>query len=134
LEEVSLRGIDTNVVVRLLLRDDPAQIEHVDALVSAGDLFVPFTVLIETEWVLRAVYELDRQTITMLLRSLAVIEGVSVPDRAGFLWACDRHAKGADFADMLHLLATEAPDFLTFDRDFVRLAGRDAPCTVALIA
>jgi predicted nucleic-acid-binding protein len=128
-----LRGIDSNVVVRLLLRDDPAQIEHVDALVADGDLLVPFTVLIETEWVLRAVYKLDRQTIATLLRSLAVIEGVAVPDRTGLLWACERYARGADFADMVHLLATEAADFVTFDRDFARRAGHDAPCIVSLI-
>jgi predicted nucleic-acid-binding protein len=129
-----LRGIDTNVVVRLLLRDDPAQVEHIDALVAEGDLLVPFTVLIETEWVLRAVYKLDRPGIAALLRSLAIIEGVSVPDRAGLLWACERYAKGADFADMIHLLATESAEFLTLDRNFVRFAGRSAPCKVSLIS
>ena len=128
-----MRGIDTNIVVRLLLRDDPGQVEQVDALVGAGDLFVPFTVLIETEWVLRAVYKLERQSITILLRSLAIIEGISVPDRSGVLWACERYAKGADFTDMIHLVATESADFATFDRDFVRFAGKDAPCTVHLI-
>jgi predicted nucleic-acid-binding protein len=59
---------------------------------------------------------------------------VSVPDRAGVLWACERYAKGADFADMIHLLATESAEFLTFDRDFVRLAGNEPPCTISLIA
>lgn len=128
-----MRGIDTCVVVRLLLRDDPGQVEHVDALVAAGDLFVPFTVLIETEWVLRAVYKLERHSIAALLRSLAIIQGISVPDRGGILWACERYARGADFADMIHLVATESAEFLTFDRDFVRLAGSDAPCAARLI-
>ena len=120
-------------MVRLLLRDDPAQVKHVDALVASGDLAVPFTVLIETEWVLRAVYKLERKTIATLLRSLAVIEGVSVLDAAGVLWACDRYAKGADFADMIHVLATDTAEFLTFDRDFARRAGSDAPSKVRMI-
>ena len=128
-----MRGIDTCVVVRLLLRDDPGQVEHVDALVAAGELFVPFTVLVETEWVLRAVYKLERHSIATLLRSLAIIQGISVPDRAGVLWACERYAKGADFADMIHLVATESAEFLTFDRDFVHLAGSDAPSAARLI-
>lgn len=129
-----MRGIDTDIVIRLLLRDEPGQVELVDALVSAGDLFVPFTVLIETEWVLRAAYKLDRKTIVHLLRSLAIIEGVSVPDRSGLLWACERYAKGADFADMIHLFATESGDFLTFDRKLARFAGGEAPCTVTRVA
>lgn len=119
--------------MRLLLRDDPGQVEHVDALVAAGNLFVPFTVLIETEWVLRAVYKLERHSVAALLRSLAIIQGISVPDRGGILWACERYAKGADFADMIHLVATESAEFLTFDRDFERLAGSDAPCAARLI-
>ncbi|HVI05836.1 MAG TPA: type II toxin-antitoxin system VapC family toxin [Sphingomicrobium sp.] len=129
-----MRGIDTNIVIRLLLRDEPGQVERVDALVAAGDLFVPFTVLIETEWVLRAAYKLERKSIAHLLRSLAVIEGVSVPDRSGVLWACERYAKGANFADMIHLCATESGNFLTFDRKLARFAGGDAPCTVDLVA
>lgn len=129
-----MRGIDTNIVVRLLLRDEPAQVQQVDELVAAGGLFVPFTVLIETEWVLRAVYKFERSTIANLLRSLAIIEGVCVPDRSGVLWACERYSKGADFADMIHLLATESAEFLTFDREFVSLAGSNAPCSVNLVA
>lgn len=117
LEEVDLRGIE---------------VEHVDALVAAGDSFVPFTVLIETEWVLRAVYKLERQSIAALLRSLPIIQGISVPDRAGVLWACERYAGGADFADMIHLVATQSADFLTFDSDLVRFAGSDAPCVALL--
>lgn len=129
-----MRGIDTNIVVRLLLRDDPAQAAQVDALVAAGDLHIPFAVLIETEWVLRAVYKLERQSIATLLRSLALIDGLSVPDRTGVLWACERYAKGADFADMIHLSATETAEFVTFDRDIARFAGTDAPCTVRQIS
>jgi predicted nucleic-acid-binding protein len=118
----------------MLLRDDPEQIQHVDALVAAGDLLVPFTVLIETEWVLRAVYKFDRKGILGLLKSLAIIEGVSVPDTGGLLWALDRYEKGADFTDMIHLVTTESPEFLTFDRDFVRIVGPDAPYAARLIA
>ena len=128
-----MRGIDTNIVVRLLLRDDPQQVETVDTLVEAGGLSISWTVLIETEWVLRAVYGFDRATIAGLVKSLAMIDGLSVPEASGLIWACERYSAGADFTDMVHLLASDGTTFLTFDRDFARRAGRKAPRPVELM-
>lgn len=124
MEELSiLRSIDTNIVVRLLLRDDPAQVALVDALVAEGGLIVSPTVLIETEWVLRAVYRLDRPTVSRLLTLLVDIEGVDVPDPPGVRWALGRHAAGADLADMIHLIVTESDAFVTLDQRLASDAG-----------
>lgn len=128
-----MRGIDTNVVLRLLLRDDPKQVASVDALVASGNLFVSLTVLAETEWVLRAAYQLDRTTIGHLLGSLELIEGIVVADRAGLRWACERYMAGADFTDMIHLVASEGRPFLTFDRQLVKRAGDKAPSPSQLV-
>lgn len=127
-----MRGIDTNVVLRLLLRDDPKQVAIVDALVAQGNLFVSLTVLAETEWVLRAAYQFDRATIAGFLGSLILIEGIIVADRAGLHWACERYLAGADFTDMIHLVASEGRPFLTFDRKLVKLAGDNAPSLAQL--
>ena len=127
-----MQGIDTNIVLRLLLRDDPGQVAIVDDLVARGNLLVSFTVLAEAEWVLRAVYELDRPTIAHLLGALVLIEGVVVADRDGLFWACERYLGGADFTDMIHLVASEGRTFLTFDRDLVRHAGDTAPSPAQL--
>ncbi|AHE56986.1 type II toxin-antitoxin system VapC family toxin [Sphingomonas sanxanigenens] len=118
-----MRSIDTNIVVRLLLRDDPAQVALVDALVAEGGLIVSPTVLIETEWVLRAVYRLDRPTVSRLLTLLVDIEGVDVPDPPGVRWALGRHAAGADLADMIHLIVTESDAFVTLDQRLASDAG-----------
>ncbi|MBC7985680.1 MAG: type II toxin-antitoxin system VapC family toxin [Sphingomonadaceae bacterium] len=130
-----MRAIDTNVVVRLLLRDDPAKIKSIDALVAGGDLFVPLTVLIETEWVLRAVYGLTRKDVATLITELTTIEGVMVEEAGRVAWCCARHADGADFTDMIHLLASgDANAFVTLDKRFRRQAGPDAPVSVELLA
>ena len=54
--------LDTNVQVRLLVNDDPAQAEQASALIDASaSCFVPITVVLELEWVLRGAYKLPRE-------------------------------------------------------------------------
>ena len=52
-------AIDTNVVVRLLTGDDQAQYEKVLALFNSHDVFIPISVILECEWVLRYAYSFD---------------------------------------------------------------------------
>jgi predicted nucleic-acid-binding protein len=47
-------ALDTNVVVRLLIRDDPAQADLAAQLVRGNQVLLTTTVLLETEWVLRS--------------------------------------------------------------------------------
>jgi predicted nucleic-acid-binding protein len=49
-------AVDTNIVVRYLVNDSAAQAARARRLVEREDIFVPLTVLLETEWVLRGVY------------------------------------------------------------------------------
>ena len=58
-------GIDTNVLVRFLVRDDEAQFEKARRLIrrevgTGEDVFVSLMVLMETEWVLRSRYSLQK--------------------------------------------------------------------------
>jgi len=46
-------AVDTNIVVRLLTNDDPEQAGRAAAVVKNGPVFIPKTVVLETEWVLR---------------------------------------------------------------------------------
>lgn len=50
-------AIDTNLIVRYLVGDDPGQAARARRLIDNNDVFVGITVLLETEWVLRSVYE-----------------------------------------------------------------------------
>ena len=49
-------AIDTNLIVRYLVGDDPGQAARARRLIDNNDVFICTTVLLETEWVLRSVY------------------------------------------------------------------------------
>ncbi len=120
-----MQGVDTNVVVRYLTGDDPAQADKARAVIGQKPVFVPRTVLLEAEWVLRGVYDLPPEQIIPALRALAGLPGVSVEDAGLVAKAMDWAEAGMDFADALHLAAaTECENFLTFDKRFVRSGKR----------
>jgi predicted nucleic-acid-binding protein len=120
--------LDTNVVVRLLVGDDPAQtpiaerafLEH-----TRGDgVFVPIVVLVETSWVLARGYQLSRAIVHERLDRLARTQGVTLESPGVVLEALVDHANGtADFADyVLRASASSAGALpvLTFDRKLAR--------------
>ena len=121
-----MRAVDTNVLVRYYLRDDPAQARLADKLLSAGDLFVPKTVVLELEWVLRAVVGQPGGKVIDCLAHLIALPGVTVEDHDQVELAL-RHCRGrVDFADALHHAASHAcSEVLTFDdRGYVRRAAK----------
>jgi predicted nucleic-acid-binding protein len=120
-----MRAIDTNIVVRFLVGDDSNQSPKARALVESGDLFVPVTVMLEAEWVLRSVYGHEGPRVAAALRAFAGLPGVSVEAPERLAAALDRTEAGMDFADALHLGGADSCDaFLTFDRRFVKAASR----------
>jgi predicted nucleic-acid-binding protein len=59
-----VRAIDTNVVVRLLVRDDDEQGRRAEALFrQSGGVWIALVVLVETVWVLRSAYKFERSAI-----------------------------------------------------------------------
>jgi len=100
-------GIDTNVLVRFLVRDDEAQFAKARRLirreVAAGrPVFVSLLVLLETEWVLRSRYDLQKSEIIGTLSGLldatdVQFENEAAVEEALFLWK--DNASG--FADCL---------------------------------
>ena len=124
--------LDTNVLVRFLVRDDEAQFERAQCLIQKefrhrNPIFISLLVLLETEWVLRSRYALTKdeilRTFSGLLDSLEIsIEDEPTIERALFLW---KNSSG-DFADCLigarHLqLGCRAT--ASFDRRALRLPG-----------
>ena len=63
-------SVDTNVLVRLLTNDDPAQARRAARIMEKEDIFIPKTVLLETEWVLRHAYKIERSNILTAFRTL----------------------------------------------------------------
>ena len=118
-------AVDTNVLVRLLTNDDPEQARRAAHLVDHHPILVPKTILLETEWVLRYAYELDRHTINKALSRLLGLPNVSVESPSDVAQALSWHEYGFDFADALHLTGSSGvQQFATFDRALVRRAGR----------
>lgn len=120
-------ALDTNVVVRFLVNDDPTQFQRARALIARGDIFIAPTVLLETEWVLRAGYRFRPHDIRRFLRALLGLPGVTIDDPIRVARALDAYDAGFDFADALHLAFSDrAETFATFDTQLVR-RGRRSP-------
>ncbi len=118
-------ALDTNLLVRVITRDDPAQAARAAQLMKAHRLFLPKTVILEVEWVLRYTYEFDPAAINRALSTLIALENLEVEDGAGVRRAIEWHQAGMDFADALHLASSErAQKFATFDRAMAKRANR----------
>jgi predicted nucleic-acid-binding protein len=116
-------AVDTNLVVRLVTNDDEAQATRAKAVFAANDVFVPKTVLLEAEWVLRFTYELDRPAILRGLRGVLGMANVTGEDGANVARALDWYEAGLDLADALHISASsDFKRFATFDARLVKRA------------
>jgi predicted nucleic-acid-binding protein len=122
-----VRAVDTNVLVRLMTRDDAKQVAAAEAFVGAG-AWVPQLALAEATWVLSAVYDLDAAAIAtaieMLLNHQALtLEGSEVVLSA---LATFRRRPSLGFSDCLMLEAARKAGHLplgTFDRTLGKLEG-----------
>lgn len=129
-----MKAVDTNVLLRYLVADDPPQTTIATELLTA-DVVIPITVMLETGWVLRSRYDRNRGQTCEALRTLLDLPTVHVEDEPAIRWALDRFEAGADFADMLHLVAARgAETFATFDQGLARSAGDGAPIAVESLA
>ena len=126
-----MAGFDTNVIVRVLVGDDPAQTrkaERAFALHAASDgVFVSLVVLAEVSWVLNSAYEWDRATIHAQVSRLVRTRGVVVEELELAQAALDAYEHGkAGLADYLILgKARRGPGgaLVTFDRRLARDKG-----------
>ena len=120
-----MRAIDTNVLVRALVNDNAAQSARAVALLTGHDIFIPVTVVLELEWVLRSRYAFAPKVVAQAIEKIAALSNVVVGERAAVLAAAARAAQGWDFADALHhALSHGCEDFLTLDADLVKRAAR----------
>jgi predicted nucleic-acid-binding protein len=109
-------ALDTNVVVRFLMRDDNEQSKRAENLIENNLLFLSQTVLLEIEWVLRSSYQVSSSDINEKLQDFCSFERLTVEHENAVLDALEWHASGLDFADALHLASSRAADqFATFD-------------------
>lgn len=127
-------AIDTNVLVRLIVQDDPRQVDAVARLKHRcaqvqRKLFVSTTVLLELEWVLRSLFAFSKQQVLHTLEQLLLSEELEIEREEAILQAMERYAQSnADMADCIHAemaAANERSPFHAFDRKASQLAGAE---------
>jgi predicted nucleic-acid-binding protein len=98
-------------------------------------VFIPLTVILELEWVLRAFYGFAAKDFVRVVEHLLGLPNVSVEEWARITDALAWHAEGLDFADSLHLLASShCTEFVSFDdRRFARRAKRLGVTPVVIV-
>jgi predicted nucleic-acid-binding protein len=124
-----MRSVDTNVLVRLVTRDDERQVAAAEAFVERG-AWVPQLALAEATWVLSAVYDLDARAIATAVEMLLnhrdlTLEGSEVVASAVEVF---RKRPALGFSDCLMLAAARKAGHLplgTFDRGLGRLEGAE---------
>jgi predicted nucleic acid-binding protein len=118
-------SLDTNVVVRFLVNDDPEQNRRARKLIDAGNVRISPTVLLEAEWVLRALYRQEPDAIHASYCGLLGLPGVIADDPQRVARALEWYGSGLDFADALHLaFASGGGAFATFDAKLARRARK----------
>ena len=122
-----MRAVDTNVLVRLVTRDDAKQVTAAEAFVARG-AWVSHVVLVEAVWVLTSAYELEAPALATAVDMLLNHRDLTLQDAEVVAAALEQYrAKAAvSFSDCLVLeVARKAghPPLGTFDRDLAKLDG-----------
>jgi predicted nucleic-acid-binding protein len=125
-------ALDTNILVRWLVGDDAGQTASVRALFESSlavqaSFYIPSTVMLELEWVLRSRYRFSKAEIIGVMNALLEARELVFQDEAALERALHLFRQGtADFADCLHVGLCGAHGrlpLLTFDLKASRLPG-----------
>ncbi|MCE2915200.1 MAG: PIN domain-containing protein [Rubrivivax sp.] len=127
-----MAALDTNVLVRYVVQDDAAQLSAAKRLISRCvreglPLFVPVTVVLELEWVLRARFGFGKNDVLLTLSSLFSATELGFESERALEVALQLFRESsADFADCLHVaLAAQADEqpLWTFDKGAAKVPG-----------
>jgi predicted nucleic-acid-binding protein len=130
-----VRAVDTNILVRALVEDDPAQAARAREFMRGTSIYIPVTVILELEWVLRSRYGYPPKTVAETMEMLTALENAIVGEQAAVVSAARKMRQGWDFADALHhALAAGCEEFGTFDVALARRAKRDASTNPSVLA
>jgi predicted nucleic-acid-binding protein len=126
-----MRAIDTNVLVRLLTRDDARQTAAAERFVAKG-AWVSHLVLVEAMWVLDSVYEIGSAEIAKSIEMLLNHRDLTVQQSEVVALALAQYRKkpSVEFSDCLVLEVARKTGHLplgTFDRDLGKLDGAERP-------
>jgi predicted nucleic-acid-binding protein len=120
------QAIDTNLLVRLVTDDDPDQARRAAVAIDACEAcFVPLTVSLELEWVLRGAYRLSTEAVVDAFEGLLGVRHLHFEQEPTVRSALALLRQGLDFADALHLLSSgSCAVLLSFDRALIHQVER----------
>ena len=122
-----MRAVDTNVLVRLMTRDDAGQVTLAEAFVAHG-AWVPHLAVAEATWVLDSVYDRDRDAIATAVEMLLSHERLTVQDSDVVTAAIRQYRQQprVGFSDCLMVEVARKAGHIplgTFDRDLGKIDG-----------
>jgi predicted nucleic-acid-binding protein len=122
-----MRAVDTNVLVRLVVRDDPEQVRIAESFIASG-AWVSQLVLAETMWVLDAAYDRTPEQIATAADMLLDHKNLSIQDADVVMSALAHFRKrpALGFSDCLVLEIARKAGHMplgTFDRDLAKVDG-----------
>ena len=130
-------AVDTNILVRYLVKDDHGQTVLATKFLANNQCIVLKTVLLEVVWVLSspAGYNLPRKIVHERLLHVLGLSCIETEDAGNVAQALNWYSKGMDFADALHLSgSSKHAGIATFDRKFASTAEKfDAVPSVILV-
>ncbi len=124
-----MASLDTNVLVRYLVKDDVKQhaiaVRTITTLASEGEVSIAVTVALELEWVLRSCYGVDKTDVIDVFTRLLETDGLSFHVEPSIERALSLYSEhSADFADCLHValsLSHDALPFYSFDKKAAKM-------------
>lgn len=124
-----MRAVDTNVLVRLITRDDPRQLAAAEAFVRPG-AWVSHLALIEATWVLESVYDRGPAKIVRAIEILLNHQQLTIQDHEVVAAALDQFQQRPrlGFSDCLLIEVARKAGHLplgTFDRDLGKIPGAE---------
>lgn len=118
-------SLDTNVLVRYFSEDDKTQLQKVHRLLEreGATFFVCDLVLVETDWVLRSLYDWSRAEVADAFARLTTVHNLKFENEARLRISLRMVEEGADFADEMIVVASRehgSDFFATFDKGIIR--------------
>ena len=122
-----MRAVDTNVLIRLLVRDDIKQVQAAETFIAPG-AWISHLVLAEAMWVLDAVYERRPEQIATAIDMLLNHRNLTIQDAevVGAAVAHFRRRPTLGFSDCLVVEIARKAGHVplgTFDRNLAKTAG-----------
>jgi predicted nucleic-acid-binding protein len=126
-------AVDTNIIIRFLTHDDELQYKKAFSVFNKNEVFIPDTVILETEWILRYAYSFSTEEITIAMVNLFGLKNVHLSAPVYIEQAIKWYKQGLDFSDAMHLSqCQEVEKLYTFDKAFISKAKNMTNCLVRL--